>query len=278
MRIGVSSYSFAHYMRDTGANYSDICDRAKDLGFEGIEFIDLDPKLEGLSSQTELADALRAHCEALDLPIIAYTVHADFLEDPEEAERLTGQLEVARRLGARVFRHDVTWRRDVPWREIIRRTAPKIRQVAEAGARLGIRTCTENHGYVLQDAHRLEALMLAVDHPNYGWLVDFGNFLCADEPPMHALPIAAPWAVHAHAKDFLWKEAAPGEGWIPTRNGHALRGTVAGHGVVPIGECIAALKAAGYEGWLSLEFEGLEENLPALKLGLEYLKHAAEGR
>ena len=114
--------------------------------------------------------------------------------------------------------------------------------------------------------------MLAVNHPNYGWLVDMGNFLCADEPPMHALPIAAPYAVHAHAKDFLLKRENPGEGWFPTRNGWVLRGTVVGHGVVPIADCVQVLRDAGYDGWLSLEFEGMEENLTALRCGLAYLR------
>lgn len=277
MKIGVSSYSFSNYMRETGADYLKICEIAKEMGFEGIEFIDLDTKIQPADSVEALARMLRAHCDAIGLPIVAYTVHADFLDHPDEAARLRGQVDVAEILGAKVMRHDVTWRRDVPWREIIRRTAGEIRSVAEYAAGKGIRTCTENHGYVLQDSHRVEELILAVNHPNYGWLVDMGNFLCADEPPMHALPIAAPYAVHAHAKDFLLKRENPGEGWFPTRNGWFLRGTVVGHGVVPVRECVEALRKSGYDGWLSLEFEGMEENLPALRCGLACLKAAVAG-
>ena len=44
------------------------------------------------------------------------------------------------------------------------------------------------------------------DSPNYGWLVDMGNFLCADDLPVHAVPIAAPYAFHVHVKDFLYKQ------------------------------------------------------------------------
>jgi Sugar phosphate isomerases/epimerases len=182
------------------------------------------------------------------------------------------QVDVAQILGAKVLRHDVSWTREVPWREMIARTADDIRKVTEYAAEKGIRTCTENHGYVLQDADRLETLILTVNHPNYGWLVDMGNFLCADEPPMHALPIAAKYAVHAHAKDFLCKKEAPSTQWFPTRGGNYLRGTAVGHGVVPIADCVAELKKAGYDGWLSVEFEGMEENIPALQAGLEYLR------
>ncbi|MBE5806961.1 MAG: sugar phosphate isomerase/epimerase [Clostridiales bacterium] len=274
MDIGVSSYSFSGYMRQTSATLADICGIAKDMGFDGIEFIDL--PAEGHADELEQADALRARCDELGLPVVAYTVRADFLEDEREADRLKQKLEVAAHLGAKLMRHDVTWRTDVPWRDIIARTAPAIREVTEYAQTLGIATCTENHGFVLQDADRLEALMRAVDHPNYGWLVDFGNFLCADQDPFHALPIAAPYAFHAHAKDFLLKDSAPGEGWITTRGGRAIRGTVLGHGVVPIAACVSALRQAGYDGWLSLEFEGWEDCLRAVKAGLAYLRAVTE--
>ena len=135
----------------------------------------------------------------------------------------------------------------------------------------GIRTCTENHGLILQDAERVETLIRTVNHPNYGWLVDMGNFLCADDNPLRAVPIAAPYAFHAHVKDFIFKSFAdddPGDGWIHTRNGNCIRGTIAGHGIVPIRKCLSILKNAGYKGVVSYEFEGMEENLPALEKAL----------
>lgn len=275
MKIGVSSYSFSKYMRETGCNYFKICDLAKEMGYEGIEFIDLNLDVQPAESQIALAQEIRAYCESISLPIAAYTIGADFIDRENEVERLKGQVDVAVALGVKVMRHDVTWRRDIDWREIVARTAPMVREVAEYAASKGVVTCSENHGMIMQDAHRVEELILTVNHPNYRWLVDMGNFLCADEPPMHALPIAAKYAVHAHAKDFIFKSSAPSDGWIITRGGNAIRGTIVGHGVVPIAECVAELRAAGYDGWLSLEFEGMEDNLTALKLGLQHLKKVA---
>lgn len=276
MKIGVSSYSFSNYMRASGANYFKICDIAKEIGFEGIEFIDLDLNVQSAESQIALAREIKAYCDSIDLPIIAYTISADFIERENEAQRVKAQVDVAEALGVKVMRHDVSWRRDLEWRELIARTAGAIYEVAEYAAQKGIVTCSENHGMVMQDAHRVEELIRTVNHPNYRWLVDMGNFLCADEPPMHALPIAAPYAVHAHAKDFIFKTEPPCDGWIVTRGGNAIRGTIVGHGVVPIPECIAELRKAGYDGWLSLEFEGMEDNMTALKCGYQYLKKVAE--
>lgn len=272
MKIGVSSYSFSKYLQHSHSNYFRICDLAKEFGFDGIEFIDLSLEIQPAESIEALAVAIREHCESIGLPINAYTVSADFIDHENEVERLKKQVDIAELLGAKLLRHDVSWRRDIPWREIIARVAGDVRAVTEYAAAKGIRTCTENHGFVMQDSNRIEELIQTVNHPNYGWLVDMGNFLCADEPAIHALPIAAPYAFHAHAKDFLMKDEAPGDGWLITRNGKAIRGTVLGHGVVPIPDCIRILKENGYDGWLSLEFEGMEDNLSAVKAGLAYLR------
>jgi sugar phosphate isomerase/epimerase len=62
------------------------------------------------------------------------------------------------------------------------------------------------------------------------------------------------------------------EGFFDTRGGNYLRGTILGHGEVPVATAIKALKRAGYDGYVSLEFEGMEENIPALEAGLSFLK------
>ena len=248
MKIGVSSYSFSKYMNQTKADYFTICDLAKKMGYDVIEFIDLSLEVQPAESLTKLAKAIHRHCEEIDLPIAAYTVSADFLR-PNEVQTVMEKVDIAEALGAKVLRHDASWSlpEGMDWRQLIDQIAPDIRRVTEYAAEKGIRTCTENHGYVLQDAERVETLIRTVNHPNYGWLVDMGNFLCADDLPVHAVPIAAPYAFHVHVKDFLYKPAGaenPGQGWFPSRNGSYLRGTVAGHGVVPIRRCLEILKKA----------------------------------
>ena len=121
----------------------------------------------------------------------------------------------------------------------------------------------------------VKKLIEAVNHKNFGWLTDMGNFLCADEDPVHAMQTGAKMAVHAHAKDFHYKkqgEFLPKQGWFGTRGGNHLRGAIIGHGVVDVPACLRLLKEAGYDGWLSVEFEGMEDCIMALKADLENLK------
>ncbi len=154
--------------------------------------------------------------------------------------------------------------------------AEGYRRVTEFAAGLGVHTMIENHGYFFQDACRVKKLIETVNHPNFGWLMDMGNFMCADEKPVESVKIAAPMAVHAHAKDFFHKEKGEyvpnGQGWFGTRGGNALRGTIIGHGAVNVPECLKTLRAAGYDGWLSVEFEGIEDCITSLEADLKNLK------
>ena len=147
--------------------------------------------------------------------------------------------------------------------------------VTEYAKTIGIETMVENHGQFCQESARVERLMGGVNDKNFGWLVDIGNFLCADDDPAKAAGIAAPFAKHVHVKDFHVKsgnEFDPGRGFFTTRGGTYLRGAILGQGNVPVYQCLKTIKRSGYDGYVSIEFEGIEDNLPALETGLENLK------
>lgn len=281
MNIGVSSYSFRKYIIAEKCDYIKVCDLAKEFGFDGIEFTPLDDKSYGITEDAlACAKEIREHCEKIGLTIVAYTVGANLVGESGDAavDKLFYDIDVAEALGAKVLRHDVCFKLPgdhlYTYKDAIAEMVPRIRRVTEYAAAKGIRTCTENHGYIFQAPERVEELITAVNHPNYGWLCDMGNFLCVDADPAKAVEIAGPHVFHVHAKDFIYKdgsEPAP-VGFFQTSGGNHIRGTVVGHGIVPIRKCVSILKKAGYNGWLSVEFEGMEECLPGIKAGLDFLK------
>ena len=284
MKIGVSSYSFQK-LYSPGFTYFDAISHAKKTGFDCIEFIDFNiPEGEGI---IDFAAKVKDACDAAGLEISAYTVWADFINSfagdiDKETERLKGCVDIAAALGAGKLRHDVTWgfktrERGRSYKDAIRIATPAIREVADYAETKDIQTMTENHGYFMQDSRRMEELVLAVDHPNYGLLVDIGNFACADEDSIAAVSCVAPYAFHVHVKDFLWKPSSgvrPDSEWFATRGGNYLRGTVAGHGIIPVAQCLAILTSAGYSDTVSLEFEGTEEPLKAIERGFEAIKRS----
>jgi len=271
MQISVSSYSFS---KMNTSPVERLC-LAKELGFAAIEFTDVD---------VDTAVRLREESERLDFPIVCYTVGADFLQAQSleaEAERLYKQVDIANLLGVHMMRHDAT-RGFQPFRaahssfaEALPLLAKGCRMVTEYAAGKSVITMVENHGFFCQDSERIAALVGAVSHPNFGALVDIGNFACADEDSAAATGNLAALALHVHAKDFHIKPGSgddPGHGWFRSRGGNYLRGAIIGHGNVPVRQCIGNLRRAGYDGYVSIEFEGMEDCETALEIGLENLK------
>lgn len=280
MKISVSSYSFQQYIRAGEMTQFDCVAKAKELGFDGIEFIDLAG--ENLEEQKELAQKLREEADRVGIEINAYSINARLYKDTQEemdaeVERLKGQLDVAKILGVPVMRHDVCWGLGKTGKSrsfdlMLPTIAENIRKVAEYAETLGIKTCSENHGMIVQDSDRMERLFNTVNHDNYGLLVDMGNFLCVDENPITAVSRVAPYAIHAHTKDMLVKDH-PFPGYrMMSRGGNYLMFTAVGEGDVPVEQCLRILKKAGYDGYISIEFEGKEDCIEGISKGLKNLK------
>ncbi len=286
MNIGVSSYSLSGYMAGNQKSIFEAIDKASELGFDSMEFIDVYAP-EGKDA-VEQAKEIGAYCKEKGLPISAYAVSADLLRDPEyfTRELIQKDLKIAHALGATLFRHDVT--RGYPPEKTYARgfeqncmpvVVPAIKKVTEAAKELGIKTMSENHGFYYQDIDSIERLINAVNDENYGLLFDMGNFFCGDDDPAAAAGRLAPYTFHIHAKDFFRRSrdrVSPGEGWFRARNGEYLRGTIVGHGDVPVGTCLWLMKENGYNGAVSIEFEGCEDNLYALRVGLANMRRFAE--
>ncbi len=289
MQLGVSSYSYSQLVRSGAMRQDEVPAKAHEMGFEALEFSTIAvPEGETLPV---FAEKLHAECLRVGIPIVNYTIGADFLQGSggdldAEIERVKGEVDVAAILGVPGMRHDAT--RGFPadtsgargFADAVPRLAKGCRAVTEYAADKGIRTMIENHGHFCQDSERVEQLINAVDHANFGALVDLGNFLCVDESPVTALGRLMPYAFHVHAKDFHIKSGngfSPGEGWALTRGGNFRRGAVIGHGDLPLVQSLRILKNAGYDGVLSIEFEGIEEPLKGIRIGLDNLRRLVDG-
>ena len=276
MKISISSYSFFQYIQQGKMTQFDTIAKAKELGFEAIEFIDIDGKGD-YALQAENARKLRKEADRLGMDINAYTIGGFLFQETQEAmdaevERLKKQVDIAKLLGAKIMRHDVThyltktgkgrsFDMQLPY------LAESTRKITEYAATQGILTCTENHGYIAQDSDRVERLFNAVAHDNYGLLVDMGNFLCVDEDPIIAVSRVAPYAFHVHIKDMHIQNTALGSMGM-TRGGNYYKGTVVGEGDVPVKQCLQIFKSVGYDGFVSLEYEGAEDCITGISRGL----------
>lgn len=283
MKYSVSSYSYSQLTSSGACTEKELIALAKEMGFDGIEFAGINVP-EG-QDKLEYAGSLRKEAEKHDIEIVAYCIGADLLTGEKEIERLKDEVDVCAALGCRLMRHDASggFPADARSGRGFNNALPVIvegyRAVTEYAKTKSIKTAIENHGFFCQDSDRVEAIINGVHDDNFGALVDIGNFLCADEDPAKAVGKVAPYAVHVHAKDFHFKsgeEFVPSDGFFMTRGGNYLRGAIIGHGVVPVLQCLRIIKNAGYNGYVTVEFEGMEECEKGIKSGLKTLKKIEE--
>jgi len=281
MKLSVSTYSLARWRTENNRTLEDSIAWIADAGVDGVEFsgsFSDDPK-----QARKRAATMRKRCEKLGLRIPSFCVPAELLVPPSEqrkvVERLKHEVDVAEELGVGSMRHDVTRGPNSTtvaksFASVLKTVVPPIREIADYAQAKGIKTSLENHGFYLQASPRVKKLIDTVAHKNYGLTIDLGNFLCVNENCTDATRRLAKYVVMAHAKDFHVKpkKEMPATGWFATPTNIALRGAIAGHGVLDLPSQLKLLKQAGYEGFLSLEFEGMEEPTQAITLGLEYLR------
>lgn len=284
MKFSVSLYSFNSAIQKGELTPLDCVKIAADLGFDAVEAVDFVnfhcPAEERQAKALELKETAAKN----GLTISSLAIGADFLngsdgDTKKEIQRVKEYVDLAALMGAPRMRHDITQgytgEKYQSYESLIPTLAEAVREVTEYAATKGVATMTENHGFFSQDSTRVEKLYMAVNHPNFGLLCDIGNFLCADENPAQAVARVAPYARYVHAKDFICKSfysEDPGEGAFRSRGGNFLRGTIIGHGNVPVKQCLQLLKGAGFDGTIAIEFEGMEPPVDGVRIGLANLK------
>jgi len=279
MKLGLSSYSLYQAMESGQLTFPEAIEWAADHGAEHIEIV---PLGFDLNKNPELIDVIRQTAEAKGIEISNYAIGANFITEDEasyEAEiaRVMKEVDNAAALGVKLMRHDVASRSDISINNFnadLPKLADACRRIADHAAQYGITTSVENHGYYIQNADRVQALVHAVDRPNYRTTLDIGNFMCSDEDSVVATKKNIGIASMVHIKDFYLRPAGqnPGRGWFPTASGNYLRGAIAGHGDIKMRDVLRVVKQSGYDGYLSLEFEGMEECRLASEIGLENIR------
>lgn len=285
MNVGVSTYSFSRMIRSGEMTQSGAVAKTKEMGFDSVEICGIQAE-EGVS-ETDYARRLRDQAAALNLPIASYTFGANLLGandhyDPQaELARVKQQVDIAALLGAPLLRHDAFASFPADYQglrgfyAVLPVLADSCREITCYAADKGIVTTVENHGHICQDSLRMEALVTAVNHANFGLTIDIGNFVGVDDDPAVAVGRLAPFARHCHAKDNHLKpgtEIFPGRGWRLSRGGNWRRSAIIGHGNVPVAQCVRILAAKGYAGALSIEYEGIEDVLMGIRMGQENLR------
>lgn len=287
--MGLSSYSLVRLIDSGEMSILEAIEWIRDNGGQHVEIVPFGFDLVG---NERLIDAIREKAEEVGIEISNYAILANLIPEGEEAyeeeiTRIMREVDIANRLGVKMMRHDVSaFRRplDVCTVSYFEKAFPRMveacRRIADYAAQYGITTTVENHGFFVNGSDRVIRLIEAVNRPNFGLTLDVGNFLCVDEPSEVGVKKAVSYANMVHLKDFYVRKVSkmPGMGglfrcdtghWFKTYCGNLLRGSIIGQGDIDMWDVIGTIKEAGYDGYISVEFEGLEDCKVGSKVGME---------
>ncbi len=281
MKTCISTHCFARLIRNGKMNHFDALEKIKELGVNAVEFV-VDDNPHGSSDTLEFVLGLAEQAKKLQLIVPIYTTNANFCCNDVEKEiiRIKKHINIAAQAGIPLLRHDIATGfyegyEGLPiFDAILPQLAKAIREVASYAESKKVTTCSENHGRLVQDSDRMLKIFHAVNHPNYRYLCDIGNFGGVDEDCAVAISKLLPLITHVHAKDAFVRSGMwphPGRGWIRTRAGNYRRGTIFGQGDQPTYQSLNIIYASGYRGYISLEYEGMEDPITGIEISIENL-------
>lgn len=300
MKIGLTSYSMNNYICDGLMSVTEVMRFAKEKGAEHIELVPFGFTLHDDATgkfNEALIEEIKATSKEIDLPLSNYAVLGDLLKfdldaRKAEVERLKRHIDVAAKLGLKFMRHDISsFRRPLESNTpaAFEREFPiaveTCRELADYASQFGITTLVENHGFFVNGSDRIIRLIEAVERDNFGMLLDTGNFTCVDENCTVAVKKCAHLAKMVHLKDFYIRRAdrLTGNGglfrcdsgcWFSSNSGVSmLRGSILAQGDLDIWTILGIIRDTGYDGYVSVEFEGMEDGKIGSETGMDAARY-----
>ncbi|HTJ56588.1 MAG TPA: sugar phosphate isomerase/epimerase family protein [Devosiaceae bacterium] len=235
-------------------SFAEVLAKGPPYGFEGVAFRGLGTDELDLAKIPEFFPDRRGHTrrrlqEAGLAPSMMLTSARLLVEDDaaeDSFQLVRGAVDIAADLGApfvRVFGGQIPG--GLSHAAAVSRAGERLSRMAEAGARRGVIVLLETHDdFVLPSLVR--RVMEAADHPNAGVLWDVHHpWRIAERPVAEACEMLKPWIKSVDLKDSVTDFSA--------RLGY--RYVKLGEGELPWREAIGLLKEAGYDGWLTFEWE-----------------------
>lgn len=271
VRFGVSSYSFWHF-RGPKVSIETVIEKAAGFGFQGVEV--LHRQMD--SDETAYVHGLKRHAFRCGVDLICLSIHQDFVS-PDAGERAQNVrhtvqcIQTAHEMGIPCIRlNSGRWKTVQPFDRLmeLRGDEPPLPghtdddafawcieatgQCLEAAEKYGVLLALENHWGLTREPEGVLRIVDAIDSPWLSVLMDTGNFL---EAPYGKLEQLAPRAAYVHAKTYF----GGGEWYTLELDYHRIA---------------AILAAAGYRGYVSLEFEGKEDAASGVPKSLTLLREA----
>ncbi|WP_240415369.1 sugar phosphate isomerase/epimerase family protein [Paenibacillus periandrae] len=191
----------------------------------------------------------------------------------EQLNHIIESVDIAARFGAKVVRVFSGNQQDgVAYDEARYWIIEGLKAAADYASSKNVVLCLENHGLFAGKSEQVRSIIREVDSFALRSTFDMGNFMLVDENPNDAFEQLQSVVAHVHCKDFIKVgEDFQGESYA-SLSGDKYAGTIIGEGSVDLRHLLGRLKENGYDGWLTVEFEGNAEQKAGSIQSIDHLK------
>ena len=272
MEICGYSYSFGGILKRVDVDHPAVIRFYRDLDINAIEIYD--PYVKD-ADPPGIIDAL----SEAEMTVSMYDITYDVVSrDPSirqaRTEGFHERLRIANKVGATkvlILPGDPTG--DIRREECHEWLNEAITKSLPVAKELGITLTIANLGFAAKTYGSSDYLLATCKAagPELKITYDVGNFLMANEDSLEALNKVFSHVTHVHFKDW---EIVPSErpGSAPGMDGRLYMGKPLGEGFVNLPGVVARLKELNYPGYLSIEYEGIEDPWKAITDGITYLR------
>jgi sugar phosphate isomerase/epimerase len=266
MKLSMMSYTVSRQKE-----YFDLkkmLDVTAELKMDGIDFVTLhntDPR------------TLRKMADDHGIPVVCHTFHApmNFATAAERAagvEAAKAGVEAAVILGAPAVMIPTGGKTGKPRGESRRDWIEGLKKVVPLAADAGVTLTIENFPGADSPFVTAADVLEAVDAvPGLKLTYDNGNAATGEEPAQ-SFRDCARHVVHAHFKDWLRRDDEA-EGWRKMLDGKYYQPALIGEGCLDHVACLSAMRDAGYDGYINIEYEGnAYDPYEATRRAVEYLR------
>jgi len=272
MKISVSMWSMQKDFYLNKINALDFINIVSNWGVDGVELLDF-----FIRDGNELQDVVKLLNEK-SLPVSAFSIENDFaVESSDELEAqiayVKDSIDTAVKLRTPMLRVLSGYKKSsTNYNNGIENVLKGLKSCVSYAKEKGITLVLENSGMFSGTSKKIREIINNVAAENLKVNVDTGNFLLELEDPVDGVRNLTDIISFVHFKDLKKLDKPNGKEIIASADHTLYQGIRAGMGDVDLDQIVKILKTSEYKGYLSIEYEGIDDCIIETRESTEYLR------
>ena len=270
MKLSVSIWSLVKKIQSgemNNLNFISFCHK------QDVKYVEL---LDCFLSEPKDIEDVKECLNKYEMEVSSYSVTNDFVivnkEDRDkQVKKMLNNIDLACQLNTRFMRvfsgnpkKGVEYEVEKNW------IIDGFKQVLPYAEEKGVTLVIENNGLFVGKSIQVKELLETLNSQYLRANTDVANFLLANEKSITAVKNLKDYIGFVHFKDF--KEVKEKDRGYEALDGRRYEGTILGKGEVPLEEIVDFLASIGYEGFLSIEYEGTGDPIKETIESINYVR------